>query len=118
MTTKVCEKCGKIYRPLKGNQKYCVVCKAKPDTKQELHTITCPVCGKLHNSLLYNKKYCSKVCRDLSKRDMTRLKTKICAHCGENFETTRISKKYCSLECALDHKKEYDANWKRSHNQC
>lgn len=111
-TVRVCEICGKSYRPIKGNQKYCPVCKSKKVGRKELRKIVCTICGDTFMSPLYNKKYCSKACRDLSKIDLSRMEKKVCGVCSKLFETTRKEKIYCSTTCAGIAKRAKDKLWR------
>ena len=114
-TIRECTICGKKYHPIKANQKYCPVCKSKKVGKRELHRVVCAICGDHFMTLLYNKKYCSKKCRDLSKIDLTRMKTKECKICHNYFKTTREEKIYCSRACAGEAKRIKDKAWRDAH---
>lgn len=113
MTIKHCRLCGKPYRPIKGNQVICPVCKQRNRGKRVMHTVTCPVCGELFTTDLYNKEYCSKECREFANRGEEPMLEKICPQCKEEFKATKVSRVYCSKECARKAKAILDAAWRK-----
>jgi len=113
MMTKYCRICGKPYRPIKGNQVICPVCKQKNIGKRIMHSVSCSVCGVLFTTDLYNKEYCSKECREVASRGEEVLLKKVCPQCEEEFEATKVSRVYCSKECAKKAKLILDTAWRK-----
>lgn len=112
MDTRVCENCGKPYKPVKGNQKYCPVCKNRHAPIRHEQTLVCPICKKEFISDIYNRKYCSPLCRGKAARLDVLTYDKVCEECGKAFKATKISKKYCCKDCAKKAKVKKDMQWR------
>ena len=116
MTLRKCEGCGKDYRPIKGNQKLCPVCKAKKPVQKVYHRICDnPKCKKPFDTTVYNKLCCSSACTQEKHRDHSHDERKRCPVCGRQFITGNSKKIHCSATCAKVTKAEYDKKWREEH---
>jgi hypothetical protein len=113
MDNRECEICHKEYKPVKGNQKHCPVCKGRPQPKREVTVHKCVVCGKEFKSAIYNRLYCSAACRVKKAHGGEPIYTKTCTICGETYTTTKKSRAYCGKECAKKGKVIKDMEWRK-----
>lgn len=113
---KICEYCGKEFKPKQERSKYCSrECSIRGfyQSKPKGATKTCTWCGKEFYAEHRGIKYCSPSCRQKAadkqqdesnkRRKKAEHKPKACLHCGKEFIPKDKRQKYCSKECSIIH---------------
>lgn len=117
MDNKICETCGKEFKPKKSTLKYCSrVCYEEKRARKENK---CKVCWKLFIWSRKTQQYCSKECR--MKDVSLEIVSKKCPTCWKEFNTKDINKIYCCIKCRNCQEKICEICWKsfitNSYNQ-
>ncbi len=107
-----CVVCGKLYWPIKSDQKYCSLCRLgvsyyRPKPKR---TILCKGCGKEFSTHRKVQKFHSTECKSNFHFRKVKIK-RICRYCKKSFTTTDKRRYYCCLKHYIIAKHERDQEY-------